>query len=90
MAAENSRETAKPRGGGFEKVEARIKLTPKQERFAQLVAGGLNQSDAYRVAYDAKRMKAAAVHVNASKLAASAKVALRVTAIRAPVIAEVR
>lgn len=52
-------------------------LTPKQERFALLVAEGVTQADAYRQAYDTKA-KPESIHVNASKLMADAKVALRV------------
>jgi len=29
-----------------------MNLTPKQEKFAQCVADGMTQADAYRVAYD--------------------------------------
>ena len=65
-------------------------LTPKQERFAQLVAGGTNQSDAYRKAYDAKRMKAATVHRNAAALMRNNKIATRVAEIKEPVIEKMR
>jgi len=55
------------------------KLTnPKHEAFAQHLALNGNQSEAYRNAYDAKRLKPDTVNVNASRLAADAKVALRV------------
>jgi hypothetical protein len=54
-------------------------LTAKQEKFAQSVAGGMNQSDAYRAAYAAQEMKASSINVNASKMMADAKVAQRVT-----------
>lgn len=60
-------------------------LTPKQEAFAQAVASGKNQSDAYRAAYAADKMKATSVNVNASKLMADAKVAQRVAELRKPV-----
>ena len=59
-----------------------MKLTAKQEKFAQAIADGKNQSDAYRSAYDAGGMKDNSVNVNASKLMADAKVALRVTSLR--------
>lgn len=59
-------------------------LTAKQEGFAQAVASGKNQSDAYREAYDARKMKASSVNVNASKLMADAKVAQRVAELRKP------
>lgn len=53
-------------------------LTGKQEAFCQAVADGLNQSDAYRKAYSAEKMKPVSITVNASKLMADANVALRV------------
>lgn len=65
-------------------------LTGKQERFAQLIAAGMNQSSAYRAAYDAKRMKDEVVRVEAYRLAAHPNITLRVNEIRAPVIEQVR
>jgi phage terminase small subunit len=59
-----------------------MNLTSKQEKFAQCVADGMNQSDAYRAAYSAGGMKDNSVNVNASKLMADAKVSLRVTELR--------
>ena len=58
--------------------ELAMKLTAKQEAFSQAIAGGMNQSDAYRSAYNAGGMKDASINVNASKMMADAKVALRV------------
>lgn len=61
-----------------------MSLTPKQERFAQEVASGKSQADAYRAAFNVKpTTKPESVQVNASKLMADAKVAQRVTEIRA-------
>jgi hypothetical protein len=57
-------------------------LTPKQEKFAQCIADGMTQSDAYRAAFDAGNMKDSSIHVNASKLSSDAKVAQRVASIR--------
>ena len=57
-------------------------LTAKQEAFAQAIADGKNQSDAYRSAYNAGKMKDTSINVNASKIAADAKVALRVASLR--------
>lgn len=54
-------------------------LTAKQEKFAQSIADGMNQSDAYRSAYAAQGMKASSINVNASKMMADAKVTQRVT-----------
>ena len=59
-------------------------LTPKQERFAQLVGAGANQSEAYRQAYPSSQAwKVDAVHQSASRLASDAKVSARVGAIQA-------
>jgi phage terminase small subunit len=61
-----------------------MNLTPKQEAFAQNIASGMTQADAYRSAYDAGKMKDATVWHNASKLMANNKVATRVSEIRKP------
>ena len=57
-------------------------LTAKQEGFAQAVAGGMNQSDAYRSAYNAGKMKDSSINCNASQLMSDAKVAQRVSFLR--------
>lgn len=57
-------------------------LTAKQEAFCQAIADGLNQSDAYRKAYDASGMKAETVNKRASELMASGEVAGRVDELR--------
>ena len=57
-------------------------LTPKQERFVELVLAGANQTDAYRQAYDCKRMADKSIFVNACKLRANAKVAQRLALIQ--------
>lgn len=66
------------------------KLTAKQEAFCQAIVSGMSQADAYRAAYNASNMKPPSVQVNASKLMANAKVALRVKELRAPVMEELR
>ena len=58
-------------------------LTKKQEAFAVAVAKGSNLSDAYRKAYDADKMSAAAVHVTASRLVKNSKIALRLSGLQA-------
>ena len=58
-------------------------LTAKQEAFAQGMASGLNQSDAYRAAYDASGMKPSSVTEKASELAANVKVTSRVAELQA-------
>ena len=62
------------------------KLTAKQEAFAQAVADGMSQADAYRTAYDASRMKQSSIHVNASKMLADAKVVQRVDELRSKLV----
>ena len=60
-----------------------MELTPKQEKFAQCVADGMSQADAYRTAFDVKpTTKASSVQVNASKLMSDANVSLRVDELR--------
>lgn len=56
-------------------------LTEKQEAFAQGLAAGLSNADAYRQAYDASAMKDATIHSEACTLAARPKIAERVHAI---------
>lgn len=63
-----------------------MKLTPKQERFAQEVASGKSQADAYRAAYDAELSKPETIHSKASVLMADGKVAARVAELREPVV----
>lgn len=55
-----------------------MSLTAKQEAFAQNVASGMTQADAYRAAYNAAKMKPSTVQVKASELIADGKVAGRV------------
>lgn len=58
-------------------------LTAKQEKFAEGLAAGLTNSEAYRQAYDASTMAAATVHNEAAKLAQHQGVAARVNEILA-------
>lgn len=55
-----------------------VMLTDKQEKFAQGIAKGLTQADAYREAYDCENMKPESIWSNASQLASDTKVAQRV------------
>ena len=60
-------------------------LSPQREKFAQAVASGMNQSDAYRAAYRVREAtKLSSINVNASKLMSDAKVEQRVAELRAP------
>ena len=60
-------------------------LTPKQEKFAQSVASGMTQADAYRVAYSAAGSKPSTVQKRASELMASGAIAGRVQELRGPI-----
>lgn len=63
-----------------------MSLTAKQEAFAQAIASGMNQSNAYRAAYNAGTMSAATINVKASQVMANGKVSVRVAELRKPVI----
>lgn len=58
-------------------------LTPKQEAFCLAYVETGNASEAYRHAYDAEKMSQDALWVEACKLAAHPKVALRLDELRA-------
>lgn len=58
-------------------------LTEKQAKFAEGLAAGLTNSEAYRQAYDASTMAAATVHNEAAKLAQHQGVTARVNEILA-------
>lgn len=57
-------------------------LTPKQEKFAQAVASGMTQADAYRHAYNAENMADSTIWSRASELAADSKVSGRIKALQ--------
>jgi phage terminase small subunit len=57
-------------------------LTAKQEAFAQAVAGGMTQADAYRSAYSAENMKSAVIDVKACELMKNGKVSVRVASLK--------
>jgi phage terminase small subunit len=59
-------------------------LTPKQERFAQEVASGKSQAEAYRTAFNVKpTTKPETSQANASKLMSNTDVSTRVAELRA-------
>jgi len=64
---------------------AENKLTAKQEAYAQGIADGLGQADAYRMAYDAEGMKDNTIYPLASKLMNNSKVATRVAELKSQV-----
>lgn len=57
-------------------------LTAKQEKFAQNIIQGMSQADAYRSAYDTRKMSDKTVHENASRLANNSKVTARINELR--------
>lgn len=59
-----------------------MSLTAKQEAFCQAIADGKNQSDAYRSAYNAGKMKTETINAMSSKLGLSHEVAMRVKELR--------
>lgn len=65
-------------------------MTPKEEKFAQLVASGKTQADAYRGAYDAENMKDATIASKASIVMAKGHVRARVEELRKPIVTKVQ
>jgi phage terminase small subunit len=62
-------------------------LTPKREAFAQAVASGMSQADAYRAAFSVKpTTKPETVQQSASRLMADPIVSARVAEIRKPIV----
>lgn len=60
-----------------------MKLTAKQEAFAQAIADGMTQADAYRVAFDVKpTTKPQSIWDSASKVMANPEVAHRVAELK--------
>jgi phage terminase small subunit len=64
------------------------KLTQKEEAFCLSIVEGQTQSNAYRKAYNAGRMKAKTVNEKASRLMAKGKIRARVSELMKPVIAD--
>lgn len=60
-------------------------LTPKQEAYAQAVASGMSQADAYRSAFNVRpATKPESIQVSASKLMKDPNIAQRVIELREP------
>lgn len=57
-------------------------LTPKQEEFAKRIAEGMNYSEAYRSAYDTRRMSDKTVNEKASLLKDEDKIRTRIKELR--------
>ena len=62
------------------------KLTPKQELFAQCIADGMGQTDAYRTAYDAESMKDVTLYPLASKVMSNHKVTTRIAELKSQMV----
>jgi hypothetical protein len=62
------------------------KLTAKQELFAQCIADGMGQTDAYRTAYNAESMKDVTLYPLASKVMSNHKVATRIAELKSQVV----
>lgn len=62
-----------------------MKLTPKQEKFAQLYVELGNASEAYRQSYDASNMKAETVTVKASQYLKRDNIRIRIDELRAEI-----
>lgn len=65
-----------------------MSLTQKQEKFAQCVADGLSQADAYRAAFEAGNMKPETIYSRASELMADSKVSGRVKELQSKLAAK--
>lgn len=70
------------RGGSTLYRKGESMLTPKQEKFVQGIIEGKSQADAYRAAYNTKKMTDGAIYVEASILMNNPKVTLRLTELR--------
>lgn len=60
-------------------------LTPKQEKFCQGIVSGLNQSDAYRQAYNCDGMGDPTINNNAYVLMQDNDIAMRIEKLRLPI-----
>ena len=67
-----------------------MNLTSKQEKFCQAIVRGLNQSEAYREAYDAENMAPETVNQRAYEMMGRGDITARVRELREPVLDEVQ
>ena len=65
---------------------ARSDLTPKQEKFCQEYVKCGNASEAYRLAYNAAKMKQTSIHRMATEVLGNLKIASRLDELRQPAI----
>jgi len=59
-------------------------LTPKQEKFCELVVMGKSHADAYKMAYDSSGYSVESLSATSSGLAAQPRIVLRIAALRLP------
>lgn len=59
-----------------------MSLTARREKFAQCVADGMTQADAYRAAFSADKMKVETIYSRASELMADGEIKGRVAELR--------
>lgn len=59
-----------------------MSLTPKQEKFAQCIADGMSQADAYRASFDCKKSKNETIWKRASELVGNGAVSGRIAELR--------
>jgi phage terminase small subunit len=64
-------------------------LTAKQESFAQAIVKGSNQADAYKLAYNAEKMKDETIWSNASRLVIDRRIQARIKKLRQPSVNKV-
>lgn len=60
-------------------------LTPKQEKFCQNIVSGMNNSDAYRAAYNCENMGDPTINNNAYVLMQDNDIAVRIEQLRLPI-----
>ena len=65
-------------------------LTQRQEKFCHAIVEGMNQSDAYREAYDVSRSTPKSVNENASQLMRNVKILSRVRELQEPAVKAVQ
>lgn len=60
-------------------------LTPKQEKFAQGIASGLSQADAYRASYDCDNSSDGCIYTEASLLMDNPNISQRIEHLQKPI-----
>lgn len=59
-----------------------MSLTSRREKFAQCVADGMTQADAYRASFSAEKMKVETIYTRASELMTDGEIKARVAELR--------